>query len=82
MLGQIIEWCGKPTAIRRDNGLDVKSQILADWAAERGIRLEFVQPGNRQQNTYVERYNRTVRYDWLTHHLFDSIEEVQECATN
>jgi putative transposase len=23
-----------------------------------------------------------VRYDWLTHHLFESIEEVQEHATN
>jgi putative transposase len=23
-----------------------------------------------------------VRYDWLTYHLFESIEEVQERATN
>ena len=35
-----------------------------------------------QQNAYVERYNRTVRYDWLAHHLFDSIDEVQNFATN
>jgi len=55
---------------------------LADWAAEQGIRLAFKQPGNPQQNAYVERYNRTVRYDWLTHHLFESIEAVQERATN
>src|SRR5680860_990802 len=27
------------------------------------------------------RYNRTVRYDWLSRYLFDSIEEVQEYAT-
>ena len=81
-LEQIIEWRGKPTAIRCDNGPEYISQILADWAAEQGIRLEFIQPGNPQQNAYVERYNRTVRYDWLTHHLFESIEEVQERATN
>ena len=31
--------------------------------------------------TLVERYNRTVRYDWLAQFLFDSIEEVQEYAT-
>ena len=30
---------------------------------------------------YVERYNRTVRYDWLSQYLFDSIEEVQGYAT-
>ena len=81
-LDQIIEWRGKPTAIRCDNGPEYISQILADWADEQGVRLEFIQPGNPQQNAYVERYNRTVRYDWLTHHLFESIEEVQEHATN
>jgi len=81
-LDQIIEWRGKPTAIRCDNGPEYISQILADWAAEQGVRLEFIQPAHPQQNAYVERYNRIVRYDWLTHHLFESIEEVQECATN
>ncbi|MFZ6722706.1 integrase core domain-containing protein, partial [Undibacterium sp. Ji49W] len=34
-----------------------------------------------QQNAYVERYNRTVRYDWLAHHLFDTVNEVQDFAT-
>jgi putative transposase len=55
---------------------------LADWAAEHGIRLACIQPGNPQRNAYVERYNLTVRYDWLMHHLFESIEEVQARATN
>ncbi len=34
-----------------------------------------------ESNAYIERYNRTVRYDWLTQYLFGSIEEVQEYAT-
>ncbi|MEG2902845.1 MAG: transposase, partial [Massilia sp.] len=34
-----------------------------------------------QQNAYVERYNRTVRYDWLAHHLFETLGEIQEFAT-
>lgn len=75
-LDQIIEWRGKPTAVRCDNGPDYISQILAGWAAEKGVRLKCIQPGNPEQNSYVERYNRTVRYDWLTLHLFKSIEEV------
>ena len=36
---------------------------------------------NPQQNVYVERYNRTVRYDWLAQHLFFTIQQVQEQAT-
>jgi putative transposase len=54
---------------------------LARWAEDRGIGLCFIQPGNPQQNAYVERYNRTVRYDWLSQYLFDSIAEVQDYAT-
>ncbi|WP_145912753.1 integrase core domain-containing protein, partial [Acetobacter tropicalis] len=26
-----------------------------------------------QQNAYIERYNRTVRQEWLEQHLFESI---------
>ena len=37
-------------------------------------------PGNPQQNAYIERYNRTVRYDWLNQYLFETIGEVQEFA--
>jgi transposase InsO family protein len=78
-LGQIIEWRGKPRAIRCDNGPEYISQMLADWAEDRGIRLDFIQPGNPEQNAYVERYNRTLRYYWLAHYLFESIED---CLTS
>jgi putative transposase len=80
-LDQIIEWRGKPVQIRCDNGPEYISATLAAWAEKQGIALAFIQPGNPQQNAYIERYNRTVRYDWLAQYLFDSIEEVQEYAT-
>lgn len=80
-LNQIIEWRGKPDVIRCDNGPEYISNTLQIWAEKQGIRLEHIQPGKPQQNAYVERYNRTVRYDWLNQHLFESIEEVQDHAT-
>lgn len=46
-----------------------------------GIRIDHIQPGKPQQNAYVERHNRTVRYEWLSQHLFESVDEVQESAT-
>ncbi|MGU5867004.1 integrase core domain-containing protein, partial [Aeromonas caviae] len=42
----------------------------------------YIQPGNPQQDAYIERFNRTVRYDWLGHYLFESLNELQEFATN
>ena len=43
---------------------------------------DHIQPGNPEQNAYIERYKRTVRYDWLSHYLFESIEEVQNYMTD
>jgi putative transposase len=47
-----------------------------------GKRIDFIQLGQPQQNAYAERYNKTVRYDWLAHHLFETLQEIQEFATN
>ena len=80
-LDQIIEWRGKPGTIRVDNGPEYISGTLVAWAERRGIMLSYIQPGKPQQNAYVERYNRTVRQEWLGQHIFESIEEAQDTAT-
>jgi putative transposase len=54
---------------------------LHQWASKHGIRIEFIQPGNPQQNAYIERFNRTVRYDLLAANGFESIEDSQSKAT-
>jgi len=70
-----------PWRSRCDYGPEYLSQLLTDWAKNQGITLTYIQPGKPQQNAYVERYHRTVRYDWLNQYLFDTIAEVQEFAT-
>jgi putative transposase len=40
-----------------------------------------IQPGQPQQNAYIERYNRTVRHEWLDQYIIETIEEAQDCAT-
>ncbi|OFS93485.1 transposase [Stenotrophomonas sp. HMSC10F06] len=80
-LDQLIQWRGKPLAIRCDNGPEYISGALQAWAERQGIKLLYIQPGHPQQNAYIERYNRTVRYAWLASNLFNDIEQVQEIAT-
>ncbi|WP_156035023.1 IS3 family transposase, partial [Pseudorhizobium marinum] len=80
-LNQIIEWRGKPLAIRVDNGPEYVSGKLMEWAETQGIALSHIQPGKPQQNAYVERYNRTVRHEWLDQYIIESIEEAQKFAT-
>ena len=80
-LERIIEWRGKPKAIRCDNGPEYLSGKLVEWANRQGILLQYIQPGKPQQNAYVERFNRTVRHEWLDQHLFESIAHAQDTAT-
>jgi putative transposase len=80
-LDNIIAWRGTPKEIRCDNGPEYISKKLLAWAAKKNIALRHIQPGKPQQNAYVERYNRTVRYDWLNQYLFESLDEIQEFAS-
>ena len=80
-LDNIIQWRGKPKVLRCDNGPEYISGTLAKWALLNGIKLAFIQSGNPQQNAYVERYNRTVRHEWLEMHELTSINHAQEEAT-
>ena len=81
VLNRLLEYRSKPHAIRCDNGPEFISDEFVNWALKNEIRIEYIQPGNPQQNGYVERYNKTVRYSWVSKHLFDSLEEVEEHAT-
>lgn len=80
-LDQIIEWRGQPKVIRCGNGSAMCSGEFQNRVSSRGITLLFIQPGQPTQNAYVGRFNRTVRHEWLDMHLFESIAQAQEAAT-
>jgi len=81
-LRQIIGWRGRPKAIRCDNGPEYLSAAIIEWARQYGIRLDYIQPGKPQQNAYVERFNRTVRYEWLSQYHREDLDHVQRFATD
>jgi putative transposase len=62
-LEQIMQGRGTPKVLRFDNGPEYITEPIVNWANRRGIRMEYIKPGKSQRNAYVERFNRTVRYE-------------------
>lgn len=78
VLEQIVSWRGCPEKLRMDNGPELISIKLADWAEKNGVKLEFIKPGKPTQNSYVERFNRTFRNKILDFYVFNSLKEVRD----
>jgi putative transposase len=64
-----------------DNGREYTSGKLLIWDEKEGVTIEHTQPGQLQQNAQIERYNRTVRHEWLDQYIIETIEEAQDHAT-
>ncbi len=77
VLEQLLLGRTAPTRIRMDNGPELISKRLEQWAKEKQIELLHIQPGKPAQNAYIERFNRTFREDVLDAYLFDNLEEVR-----
>ena len=78
VLDQLVAIHGAPRAVRCDNGPELVSEALRDWAGRRGVALHHIQPGKPNQNAYIERFNRTYRREVLDAYLFASLADVRE----
>jgi len=67
-----------PLKMRMDNGLELVLRILAQWAEEHGVMLEFIRPGKPTQNAFIERSNRTYWTEMLNFYLFRTLNEARE----
>jgi putative transposase len=80
VLEMLITWRGCPCQIRMDNGPELISHHLEQWAQERKVTLAHIQLGKPAQNAYIERFNHTFREDVLDAYLFSSLSEIREIA--
>ena len=78
VLDRVIENNGKPAAIRVDNGPEFTSKHFELWAKEKGIYIQYIQPGRPMQNGYIERFNRLYREAVLDAYLFFDLYQVRE----
>lgn len=77
-LDRIALWRGYPAKLRVDNGPELTSVLMAEWAEIHDVKLEFIQPGKPTQNAFIERFNRTYREEVLDMYIFKHLSEVRD----
>ena len=78
VLERLKETRGLLNAIVLDNGPEMTSQVLDEWAYRHKVRLDFIVPGKPQQNAFVESFNGRFRDECLNEHWFRDIHEARE----
>ena len=60
-LDAIIGWRGKPATIVSDNGTELTSNAILEWADQRQVGWRYIAPGKPQQNGFSESFNGKLR---------------------
>lgn len=69
---------GKPEVIILDNGPEMISKVLDQWAYENNVKLHFIDPGKPTQNGFIESFNGKFRDECLNAHWFYNIEDARK----
>lgn len=68
---------GLPCTILTDNGPELTSRVLDQWAYEHGVQLRFIDPGKPVQNAFIESFNGRFRDECLNQHWFLSLAQAR-----
>ena len=66
-----------PEEIVLDNGPELTSKALDQWAYEQGVALHFIEPGKPVQNAFIESFNGRLRDECLNEHWFLSLPDAR-----
>lgn len=72
-LDAIIAARGRPALCVSDNGTELTSLAILQWAQERRVEWHYIAPGKPQQNAFVESFNGRLRDELLNETLFTSL---------
>jgi putative transposase len=66
-----------PTVIVSDNGTELTSIAVLQWATDR-LAWHYIQPGKPMQNAFVESFNSKLRDECLNEHVFTRLAEARQ----
>jgi putative transposase len=61
-----------------DSGTEFTSKAMLKWSLDKGIKLNFIEPGKPTQNAYIESFNGKMRQECLRQHWFASLHEARQ----
>jgi putative transposase len=73
---------GLAAIIHTDNGPEFTGRVLDQWAFERGVKLQFIEPGKPIQNAFIESFNSRLREECLNEHVFVSLDDARNKIEN
>jgi putative transposase len=77
VLDEVAAIFGYPTFLRVDNGPELASLAMLDWALEHDVQLLFIEPGKPTQNAFIESFDSRVREEFFNANIFRSLAEAR-----
>ena len=69
-----------PKCIKSDNGTELTSRVVLQWAAEHNVEWHYITPGRPMENGFTESFNGKMRDEFLNENLFSTLAEAQHLA--
>jgi putative transposase len=76
-LDKLVAIYGKPDTIVSDNGTELTSKAVLQWAADQGVKWHYITPGKPSENGFTESLNGRIRDECLNEHLFRSLRHAR-----
>ena len=76
-LDMLIQCHGKPLCIVSDNGTELTSRAVLQWAHDHNIEWHYIAPGKPTENGYTESMNGKIRDECLNEHWFMTLSHAR-----
>jgi putative transposase len=76
-LDALVRVYGKPACIVSDNGKEITSRAILNWAGDNSVDWHYIDPSNPHQNGFIESFNGSLRDELLNEAIFDTLDDAR-----